>query len=193
MPREGFSRKRCAAVRSLGSAAAKSNCGCRNHHIIIYTITATAAVRIMTVIAMSMRGSASISPRWMARLTTRYRHAAKMVSTPPRPIMHSPSASEMPVWRTRIAGLAPEDISRIHRLNRAITNPKLITAMLVRTQGRNVRSLARISASILSGSSRPFRVEHSSSPWKWSFNYQFVSLIAHGLARSMAESVNSTT
>ena len=30
----------------------------------------------------------------------------------------------MPVWRTRIAGLAPEDISRIHRLNRAITNPQ---------------------------------------------------------------------
>jgi hypothetical protein len=37
----------------------------------------------MTVIAMTMRGSASISPRSMARLTTRYRHAAKMVSTPP--------------------------------------------------------------------------------------------------------------
>jgi hypothetical protein len=53
--------------------------------------------------------------------------------------------------------------------------------------------LARISASILSGSSRPFRVEHSSSPWNWSFNYQFVLLIGHGLARSVAESVNSTT
>lgn len=50
----------------------------------------------------------------------------------------------------------PEDISRIQRLNRAIMKPRLITAMLVRTQARKVRSLARISDSILSGWSRPF-------------------------------------
>jgi hypothetical protein len=40
----------------------------------------------------------------------------------------------MPVRCRRIAGFTPEDSSRIQRLNRAITNPKLITAMLVRTQ-----------------------------------------------------------
>src|SRR5437773_5782155 len=65
----------------------------------------------MAVIAMTMRGSASILPRSIARLTTRYRHAAKAVSMPPRPIMHSPSASEMPVWRMRMVEPTPEDIA----------------------------------------------------------------------------------
>src|SRR6266581_701870 len=70
--------------------------------------------------------------------------------------MHSPSGAEMPRRCTGICGFIRTETSPIQTLKRAMTNPRLITAMFVLTQARNVRSLARISDSILSGSSCPF-------------------------------------
>ena len=108
------------------------------------------------MIAMTMRGSASISPPFDGAID----HAI-----PPcrEDGQHSSKTDHAFPERFRDAGVAHahrRTCAGRHlahpRLNRAITNPKLITAMLVRTQARNVHSLARISASILSGSSRPF-------------------------------------
>src|ERR1700719_1068014 len=70
--------------------------------------------------------------------------------------MHSPSGAEMPRRCVSIRGLTRNETSSIQTLKRAMTNPRLITAMFVLTQARKVRSLARISDSILSGSSWPF-------------------------------------
>jgi hypothetical protein len=71
--------------------------------IIIWTIAATAEVRTMTAIAMTMRGSTSISPRFDGPID----HAI-----PPRredrqqssKTDHAfPGTSEMPVWGMRVA------------------------------------------------------------------------------------------
>lgn len=82
----------------------------------------------------------------------------------------------------------PEDISRVHRLNR-----------------NHESQTHHGDAGSQPGEKRPFvsenfsfdvvqaePPEHSSPRWT-PFHYQFVLLIAHGLARSVAESVNSTT
>src|ERR1035437_2174682 len=64
--------------------------------------------------------------------------------------MVTPIGSEAPIRRGGVFGSKRTAISCIHRLNFVTTNPRLMTAMLVLTQAKNVRSLARYSTACLS-------------------------------------------
>src|ERR1700720_580066 len=104
--------------------------------------------------------------------------------------MHSPSGAEMPRRCTGICGFIRNETSPIQTLKRAITNPRLITAMFVLTQARKVRSLARISDSILSGSSWPFSCGgFVFVSLDLDIHHQFVSRLALGLAPAVSEGV----
>src|SRR5256886_5056947 len=103
--------------------------------------------------------------------------------------MHSPRGAENPDPRIGICGFTRIATSRIQRLNLAITNPRLITAMLVRTQARKVRSLARISDSILSGSSCPFLCPELLSVL---LDSDILSQFGFAAGRDVAQSVSET-
>ena len=90
-------------------------------------------------------------PRSIERFTTWYRHAARTAITPPNAIIASPIGRDV-FHRENVnrrASWIPS--SRSHSEKRATRNPRLITAMLVRTHARNVRSFERYSTARFSG------------------------------------------
>jgi hypothetical protein len=107
--------------------------------------------------------------------------------------MHSPSGAEMPRRGTGVCGFIRNETSPIQTLKRAITNPRLITAMFVLTQARNVRSFGENLRFDLVRIELPLFVRRTffvSS--KLDIHHQFVSRIAPGLAPPVSEGVNST-
>jgi hypothetical protein len=99
----------------------------------------------------------------------------------------------MPVWCTRIAGLASEDISRIQRLNSRDNEPQTHHSDAGPHSGEKCPLVAENLGFDFVRIEPPLFVLNIHHLLGVVVPHQFVLLFAHGLARGAAESVNCPT